>query len=281
MLILDCADICVLLLVLNAAKHSPTIIPLFESHTLRHYAYLRDTIPNLVPELCLSESSLPSGEEKTPDVPESVAFLKNIISNIESAGKNYRVQINLLQIAKEHLLRLSEIDATVSGTAQFTALFIGAQLLMTQILSNGLCVNPANLATQQVNNLKTSLQQLLESCLKLQFLFVGLSPVEVCAVKELRLRALALNLVYIVKGTSSSALAPCHHFLSAVEEMQRDLGAVGLKPDGFTSAVFKELALLEEPKPGTVARILIPILEETKLGKIPQPTHTSVSVLFR
>lgn len=214
------------------------------------------------------------------NVQESVEFLRNIISNIESAGKNHRVQINLLQVAKDHLLRLSEIDATVSGTAQFTALFIGAQLLMTQILSNGLRVNPATLATQQLNNLKTNLQQLLENCLKLQFLFVGLSPVEICAVKELRLRALALNLIYIVKGTSSSALAPCHHFLSAIEEMQSDLNLANLRPDNFTAVVIKELSLLEEPKPGTVARILIPILEETKLGKIPEPTHTSVRYTF-
>lgn len=191
--------ICVLLLVLNAAKFSPTIIPLFEPHTLRHYAYLRDTIPNLVPELNLSEFNN-NDVAKPINVSESIAFLKNIISNIDCAGKSYRIQMNLLQLAKEHLLRLSEIDATVSGTSQFTALFIGAQLLMTQILCNGWCMNPSTLATQQINNLKTNIKQLLENCLKLQFLFVGLGSSEICAIKELRLRALALNLIYIVKG---------------------------------------------------------------------------------
>lgn len=112
----------------------------------------------------------------------------------------FRVQTTLLQTAKEHLNRLSEMDLTVAGTAQFISLYIGAHLLMSQILEKGLWKNPNALATQQANNLKTNIQKLLENCLKMQFLFVGLSPVESCSVKQFRLRALALNLIYIVKG---------------------------------------------------------------------------------
>lgn len=92
------------------------------------------------------------------------------------------------------------MDITVSGTAQFTALYIAAQLQMSQILEKGFWANPSTLATQQANNLKTGIHKLLQICLKLQFFFVGLSPVEQCAVRQFRLRALALNLVYIVKG---------------------------------------------------------------------------------
>lgn len=112
-----------------------------------------------------------------------------------------RVHTILLQTAKEHLFRLSEMDSTVAGTAQFTALYIATQLEISQILEKGFWANPVTMATQQVNNLKTSIQNLLQLCLKLQFFFVGLSPVEQCAVKQFRLRALALNLVFIVKGT--------------------------------------------------------------------------------
>lgn len=92
------------------------------------------------------------------------------------------------------------MDTTVSGTAQFTALYIAAQLQISQVLEKGFWANPSTLATQQANNLKTSIHNLLQICLKLQYFFVGLSPIEQCAVKQFRLRALALNLVYIVKG---------------------------------------------------------------------------------
>lgn len=44
-----------------------------------------------------------------------------------------------------------------------------------------------------------------------------------------------------------------------------------LTPDLFGMAVFRELSSLEEPKPGTVARILLPLLLDAKLGRIPEP----------
>lgn len=118
------------------------------------------------------------------------------------AENTVRAPTIMLQTAKDHLNRLSDMDSTVAGTAQFTSLYIGAQLLLYQILEKGFWMNPVTLATQQANNLKTSIQNLLQLCLKLQFFFVGLSSAEECAVKQFRLRALALNLVYIVKGSS-------------------------------------------------------------------------------
>nr|XP_023015747.1 integrator complex subunit 4 [Leptinotarsa decemlineata] len=262
--------ICLLILILNAAKHSLTIMQLLEPHTIRHYLYLRDTMTQYVPILNLPDSNFNS-LSRPMSVPESLNFLNNVINNLDMAESSVRVHTSLLQTAKEHLHRLSEMDSTVAGTAQFTALYIAAQLEILQLLDKGFWANPGTLATQQANNLKTSIDNLLQLCLKLQFFFVGLSSVEQCAVKQFRLRALALNLVYIVKGSNASALAPCHHFLTVVEDMQKELTQAGLQPDNFTSLVFSELAQLEEPKPGAVSRILIPILSEAKMGKIPRP----------
>lgn len=42
-----------------------------------------------------------------------------------------------LQTAMNQLSRLSDMDFTVSGTAQFTSLYIGAQLQILQILDRG------------------------------------------------------------------------------------------------------------------------------------------------
>lgn len=267
-LILISIDICILILVLNAAKHSQTIVPLLEPQILKHYSYLRDTLPTLVPELCLpNENGVAIARPTT--VPESLQFLNNIIDHLNRDMNTSRVQTTLFQSAKEHLKRLSEMDDNVAGTAQFTSLYIGAQLLMSQLLEKSFWSN-SNLAMQESNTLKSHIDQLLLNCMKLQHLFVGLSTNEYLAVKQLRLRALGLNLVYIVKGSNASALAPCHHFLSAVEEMQKEMeNAETFEPDAFIQALFKELATVEEPKPGTVARILIPILKDAKLGKTP------------
>lgn len=106
----------------------------------------------------------------------------------------------MFQAAKEHLNRLSEMDATVAGTAQFIALYIGGQKLFAQIMEKGQLTNPSALATQQANILKTHIRYLLEHSLTLQHFFVGLGPAEQCAVKQFKLKVLALNLVYVVKG---------------------------------------------------------------------------------
>lgn len=58
------------------------------------------------------------------------------------------------------------MDEGVAGAAEFTALYIGAQLLMGQILSHELWKNPVTLASQQEQMLRNSIQQLLQNCLR-------------------------------------------------------------------------------------------------------------------
>lgn len=87
------------------------------------------------------------------------------------------------------------------------------------------------------------------------------------------------NCFLLYLGSNASALAPCHHFLAALEEVQKDLETAGIEPDTFVASLFREMAALEEPKPGTVARILIPLLAEWKLAKVPEP-NVQVKQLF-
>lgn len=77
-------DICHLILILNAAENSGTIISLLEPHTLRHYAYLRDTMPQFVPVLSLSETT-GNAISRQMSVDESLAYLNNVISNLDVA----------------------------------------------------------------------------------------------------------------------------------------------------------------------------------------------------
>lgn len=58
-------------------------------------------------------------------------------------------------------------------------------------------------------------------CCRLQHLFVGLKEEDLAAVKQFKLKALALQLVYIVRASNSSALALCEHFLEQIEDTQR------------------------------------------------------------
>lgn len=56
---------------------------------------------------------------------------------------------------------------------------------------------------------------------RMQNLFIGLNKIDLAAVKQFKLKALALLLVFIVKGTNQSARALCHYFLTQVEDVNR------------------------------------------------------------
>lgn len=268
----DPAYICILILVFNAAQQSPTMLQLFEENTLKHYSYLRDTMPHLVPVLKLGinvrAQELASVETSTSE------FIQQICSQLAAAPKA-TLRSELMEAAQKDLSRLAAIDSAVSGAAEFTALFIGSQLLMEQVLSNRLWSNPASLATQQGNIIRTSITTLLQNCLKLQHMFMGLRSTELAAVKQFKLKALALQLVYIVTGSNSSALSLCDHFLLQVEETQKYLSDESVNVELFTSQLFKEMAQLEETKPGPVARSVLKLLQTSNLAL---PPHPNISV---
>lgn len=92
-----------MILVLNAAQHCPTMLDLFEQHTLRHYSYLRDTMPNLVPMLKLADTCTTVKHEVGPT--ESKKFLETIFSNLNMVVSSSRVRITLLETAKMYLKR--------------------------------------------------------------------------------------------------------------------------------------------------------------------------------
>jgi len=60
---------------------------------------------------------------------------------------------------------------------------------------------------------------------------------------------------------------------------QRFLSEEGIPTEPFTTALFKEMSLLEETKPGPVARSILPLLQTSMLAPPPHP-NTSVSALL-
>lgn len=210
----DPAYICVLIMLFNAAKHLPTMMSLFPELTMRHYSYLRDTMPNFVPQLRYGSDS-----DQIPPLRGSTGsrqFLETLLSNIDAAYSAPRARQALLEAAQDNLDRLANIDAELSGTAYFTANFLGVQLLIQQLQN---CIAP------QQNKMpsKESLSTMSKKCLKLQNLFSFLTADDLFLVKQICLRASALHLVIVVKDRSQSALAPCQHLLQIAADMSQFL----------------------------------------------------------
>ncbi|GLH06977.1 Integrator complex subunit 4 [Gryllus bimaculatus] len=260
----------ILILVFNAAQHCPTMLQLFEESTLKHYCYLRDTMPSLVPALKVDRSV--RSAELRPVNESAARFLDSMLARLEAAPPAGRLREELMQAAQRDLERLAAIDSSVSGAAHFAAAFVGSQLLASKVLANRLWANPAALATHQGHVVRATIAQLLQHCLKLQYLFLGLGDQEVGAVRQFRLLVLALQLVYVVRGSNSSALALTEYFLEQCDDTAKFLNEKGLVPEPFVATALKELAQLEDTKPGPVARCLLPILQAASPAPPPRPS---------
>lgn len=268
----DPAYMCVLILVLNAAQHCTTMLPLFEEHTIKHYTYLRDTMPHLVPHLPIGEQQ--SSAEKIEAAMDDSAvrrFFDCVLQHIDNGTLSTAVRLNMLRSAEEQLNKLSEMEPAVCGAAQRTALFAR-------------CVRALHDALQCAAPPQHALRSLHADCLRLQHQFSGMSEQDNACVWQLALRVCAARLCAAVQqsaaGNTSGGVAAAGNTaaLSAVaalthhaEVLDRMLASAGVEPDPFTIAVFRQLSMNADNKPAALARSIHPLLLSAPLPVIPKP----------
>lgn len=73
----------ILIVIFNAAAGCATMLPLLEEHTLRHYIYLRDSMPHLVPylELPLKNGQILAASKTltSSSLEQSETFLRHVL----------------------------------------------------------------------------------------------------------------------------------------------------------------------------------------------------------
>ncbi|KAM8720481.1 hypothetical protein ACLKA7_006515 [Drosophila subpalustris] len=285
----DPAYLCVLILVFNAAEHLVPIISLLPTATHRHYAYLRDSMPKLVPQLPIDGASSSSTTKRIDDalqaVGSSAEYLQMILNHIGEIFTKTDERVELLKTAQSNLQRLGAIDSDMYGPSNFLETFLSAQIQIEQMQR---CAS-----TQRSRvPLKESLAELIRNCLKLQHTFSGLNYGDILQVKQLRLRASALHLVLVVRDRSQSALGPCQMlmqtagdisafmrsrttstgFVEKPPEMVEEDVKLKLKqaePDSFTRSLLSKLDAIADPKPGRVFREILPLVQHAPPLSLP------------
>ncbi|KAL7745279.1 hypothetical protein ACLKA6_015307 [Drosophila palustris] len=285
----DPAYLCVLILVFNAAEHLVPIISLLPTATHRHYAYLRDSMPKLVPQLPIDGASSSSTAKRIDDALQaagsSAEYLQMILNHIGEIFTKTDERVELLKTAQSNLQRLGAIDSDMYGPSNFLETFLSAQIQIEQMQR---CAS-----TQRSRvPLKESLAELIRNCLKLQHTFSGLNYGDILQVKQLRLRASALHLVLVVRDRSQSALGPCQMLLQTAgdisafmrtrttstgfvekpPEMVEEDVKLKLKqaePDSFTRSLLSKLDAIADPKPGRVFREILPLVQHAPPLSLP------------
>ena len=293
----DTSYISLLMLILNAAALDQMgITSQLEHYTQKHYSYLRSAYPRLVPKLSVFEKD--SLYEKIPSrfpiaIQESLkrqnesnsgrTFLCDIFNRIKIAvvDKSSQQQTQVIELSIKDLQRLKEVETQMSSACDFLTQYLECQLSLKKILSNNNWINALLLSPLQSSIFRSSLHKILLTTFHLNHKFHGMHPFQITLIQETRVKGLALQLMAIIHGSNASALSLCDAFLEEVKHLKTLLEVNDMKADELTSSMIKNISQLEEPKPGSVARVLQPLFLSTKqdfADNISQMVSTSESV---
>ena len=231
--------------------------------------------------------------------------VRSTVHGLPSLGLDGKIKV--LHRAQIDLERLRSIEPTVADAASFASLFIQAQYTILKSLSCRFWTNSTAMHTQQGEIVQNGIVELFRLCTQLQGRFVfSLDPnvkgdvrkdrlltknkyesSKMCKSQQIRqihmlkLKAMALHLVFLVRTSNKSARTPTECFLKEVEQVHRmsppimeeeDVAKLEITPSSgasvpegfFLSELLRKLAEIpggpEGRKPGVVARILQPLL---------------------
>ena len=105
---------------------------LFFQHTKRHYHYLEDTYPHLLP------TSKKEKLNNNIDTSNTAKFAKQIMSNVSSsASLKNEAKLKVLSRSCQDLEKLASIEPSLGDAAIFAQTYIKCQILMLKCLSGG------------------------------------------------------------------------------------------------------------------------------------------------
>lgn len=168
-------------------------------------------------------------------------FLRNVMSRLNQPI----VAINQIKVwdrACQDLLRLAQIDNGLAPGVELLATQLQCHLLIAKVMQNSTWLDSSSLNTQEGDVVKNWIEELQKRSLRcnrifvsmvfrcimlifffysLQYLFCNLSSDEELLIQSTRLQAMAVQLVYIVRASNTSALALSDHFVSRVETLAK------------------------------------------------------------
>ena len=251
----DTSYVCILILIFNAARHCPTLEPMLDQHTKRHYHFLLDTYPHLMPQTEAAELQIVKGASNTK------AFLRQILNRIrDSEHLSMGNRIKLLEQSDMDLERLGSIEVELSHSTQLVKLYLSCQIIFLRSLTSRFWVNTNVISSQEIHVLESNLERLRSNCLQLTYRFEGLSQRQKFQLKLLKTYIAVLQVIFIVRASNKSALSVSEQLLQQLDHLNRESTTEEIRSSTFLSALISALSASEDRKPGSLARILQPLL---------------------
>ncbi|XP_059171251.1 integrator complex subunit 4-like [Physella acuta] len=242
----DPAYITVLVLVFNAASITPSMVPLFQEHTRRHYSYLRSCLQGYVPIIQSLEMVEPAQGVKhqvtsSMDTSKFLEELTHRLRNIDSM--EFSSVVSILEVAVRDLHQAKQLDQRISASADCASIFLQAQLLLTKLLTR---VNDPSQCDSDTDGVNSSVEKILELTTKLQTMYLGLTSDLIWSVRQLELKALTLQLVVTLsRGTTEEKKRMCESFKHCLTHINRSMETETGKTDVLTHHLLAHLDLID------------------------------------
>lgn len=264
--LIDDNYIATLILIFNAAPKTPAILDTLESHTLQHQTFLRHTMPNFMP-FC----------EKPKSQAASALFFVSIFDRLAKmlkSDRKHEAKIALMEMSLQDLQGFGLVEPEFRASTEFYRIVIDSILTMSKVISN-----PEWTGTKQSLEL---IRRVLDQTFALLRKFHKLNVIQICCIQQLRIQALAIELIAFINSSNASALDLCDNFVEEVRSLEQYLNdepfldsmALGLS----TGSILEELSSLDQPKPGTVARRIEPLFKNTPTA-LDQINETLISLI--
>ncbi|XP_052217575.1 integrator complex subunit 4-like isoform X2 [Dreissena polymorpha] len=254
----DPAYISILVLVFSAAAGNRTALPMFQDHTWRHYHYLRDSLPDLVPRLESRSSSGPSlqspGDLLSPCV--ATSFVQSTVDRLgDLQCMDISTATTLLESAISDLQRVSELDLESSASAECLCMFLQCQRLITQLMSQRAYLMAGSVT---VDRLTVLVERVMDLTDRLLTLFQGLGNAELALFKQTELKALTFRLCSTLANSQELATQMKAHnvYVTYLTALQGFLGSENTLTDKFTSFLLSELPNIKSGQLSNVQNIL-------------------------
>lgn len=242
----DAAYISVLMLVFNSTVECPTVMTMFQDHTWRHYHYLQDSLPDLVPKLKKNLCAQKGSEVDKPSHTDVRSFLRNLLTGLDSLpNMDLTTAQPLLESMVRDLQQISELNESCSPSAEFVCVFLKSQLLLTKLMSQQGVQCSSSIADNQVLSL---IEQILGLTKRLQHLYLGVSSTEYSLIQQTSLKACTLQILTKMKADPTRCSKAKETYLEQLQALKKFLDSNELSPDPCFVYLFSVLNDLENGK---------------------------------
>eukprot|EP00794_Sanderia_malayensis_P010994 gene10994-12157_t len=239
------------ILVFNAAVRCPAVRSLLPEHTKRHYDYLRDSLPDLMPELRAASNFNRHQREDNQDI---TSFYRNTLERARNIGNlELPAACKAIQVCMEDLSHVQSVSNQLAANARFQALYLRCVNVLYNVRSARTWTVPTPITAENNGVLTSAVEELLSLSYRLEYAFLGLGSHDCASVKLMRVLAHCLQMVLTSRSSSIKSMDRKQHdldclqlFLRRIRHFRESMTAVGTTHDTGLQSILRCEQLLEE-----------------------------------